>query len=126
MTHRHGPAPRVVAGIGMSSAATAHEVAATLADALARCGLGPDALAVVATRTALADDPRLAGTAPVVGVADDRLVAHAPAPGGRPGLPARVSAAAAELVAGAPLLGPTVRSSHVTVSLAALDPARPA
>ena len=114
---------RVVAGVGLSSAATSEEITRTIDTALARNGLDRGALAAIATRERFGSDPRLPSEVPVVTVTDTHLLAQAPLPADRPtrsGLAAQVSLGAAELVGGGQAMGATVRSDHVTVTLASL------
>ena len=111
--------PRVVLGIGLSSRATAEDVALAVDEALCRVGLAAPP-AAVATRTVLADDARLRLGWPVIGIDDAELV-HRSRPVERAvGLPARVAETAALLAAGdgSRLLGPTHRLAHVTVAVA--------
>lgn len=100
---------RVVVGVGLSSKATAAEVAA-LVDEVLEAG---DELALVATRARFADDVRLQLGPPVVGFEDEDLVAASDPPERTVGLPAKVAETAARL-AGGQGEGTVHRSAHAT------------
>jgi cobalamin biosynthesis protein CbiG len=115
--------PRVVIGIGLSSRATAEDVALAVDEALRSVRLAAPPSAV-ATRAVLANDARLRLGLPVIGIEDAELV-HRSRPVERAvGVPARVAETAALLAAGdgSRLLGPTHRLAHVTVAVASAAP----
>jgi cobalamin biosynthesis protein CbiG len=116
----------VVVGVGLSSGATAEEVATLVTEVLHDLHLTLDDVSALATRQPLAADPRLRLGPPVLGVPDDDLVAASPPVEREVGLPARVAETAARLVSGGPMLAPTSRGVHVTVAVAVsggtLDP----
>jgi cobalamin biosynthesis protein CbiG len=117
-----GDEVRVVVGIGLSSRATAAEVATLVADALAEVGLTLDDVTVIATRESLSADPRLALGPPVTGVPDDVLVAASEPVTRTVGLPARVAETAARLAGHGTLMGPTRRNAQATVAVATARP----
>jgi cobalt-precorrin 5A hydrolase len=113
---------RWVAGIGMSSEATADEVAALLADALGTAGLAPHDLDGIATRQRFADDPRIPRPPETLGIDDGDLIAASEPPNRTVGVPARVAETSALLGAGpgSTIVVPTCRSAHATVAIARL------
>lgn len=115
----------VVVGIGLSSRATAEEVAGLVAGLLADAGRTIGDVELVATRARFVDDPRLALGPPVVGLADEVLVAASEPPDRAVGIPARVAETAAQLGAGGRATSRRVaRSAHVVVALVETAQAR--
>jgi hypothetical protein len=119
-------AAQLVVGIGMSSQATAAEVAELLDLTLLFLGAQRLDVVAIATRSSFVDDPRLPAGIPVEPVDDADLVAASDAPERDVGIPAQVAATAAELVArrrwgGAAMLVPTQRSAHATVAVCGKD-----
>jgi hypothetical protein len=107
-----------VLGIGLSSNATADEVAALASAVLAAADRRLADVRVVATRSRFVGDTRLALGPPVVGFEDDVLVRASERPSRAVGIPARVAETAARLAAsGAPVIERVARSAHVTVAL---------
>ena len=114
---------RLSLGIGLSSRATRAEVDALTHLVLGEAGVDLAAVTVVATREALAADPRLRLGPPVVAVDDATLLADHPATGGTAAarhFPARVAEGCALTAAGrgAVLVVSTRRSAHATAALA--------
>jgi hypothetical protein len=113
----------VVVGVGLSSKATGDEVRQLVEQVVAAGGFDLDAVVSVATRERLVDDERLRLGPPVVGVADDTLLARYPAPeraDGHRRFAARVAEGCALTTAGerSRLLIGTTRSAHAPAALA--------
>lgn len=120
-----------VVGVGLSSAATASDVADAVTAALASGGIDRSAVRVVATREPLATDPRiLALGLPIQWFAAELLAGVVVAnPSERVAAAvttASVAEAAALLAAGATaeLVLPKQRSAHVTVAIAVVPDRR--
>lgn len=107
-----------VLGIGLSSRATAEEVADLVHAVLAEAGRTMADVDLVATRACFVADARVALGPEVVGFGDDVLVAGSDPPERAIGIPARVAETAARLAAGDGAAAARVaRSAHVTVAL---------
>lgn len=113
----------VVVGVGLSSQASAAEVADLLGEVLRRHDLRLADVGVIATRQRFVADPRLQLGRPVVGFSDSDLEQASSPPLRTTGIRAKVAETAARLATAvdggtAWIVTPVERSAHVTVALA--------
>ena len=116
----------VVVGVGLSSSATAAELAGLVDETLRRAGLSRGDVAVLATRHRFEHDARLGLGVPVVGVDDHELVEASEPPARARGIQSRVAETAAGLVAqrwsaargGSHAVVGAGRSAHATAAIA--------